>query len=341
MKSILKYLIIFPILLISFSCDESTPDDTSVGELVGTWELTALSGTYIWDAVEADSLRARWKDAATVLGVDSANADQTLARFSIGQVLLNQTSELADTAALSAAGVGMTGVFTKQNTYSLSGTYPSLRTDTTSCTSYQADPAPQIADNGGYGVVYNSDNTGGVLTITAADVLPPFQDGTVTFTNDGNTVNIKFTDRDSHDTRCEEVGITAFDSDKRQTMGFSWSFIDPTTGAFTATAGTSMGPEAYLMSPLLATWGGYMTWNALQYNGCLAAAAAAGGDGTSCQTSHAAYLTDDSGSIFTTYCLADGDPSDCAGKLMYKINNLCIGVNEIIEFDATFDRVSQ
>jgi len=84
-----------------------------------------------------------------------------------------------------------------------------------------------------------------------------------------------------------------------------------------------------------------MTWNALNYSGCLDAAAAAGGDGTSCQTSHAAYLTDDSGSIFTTYCLADGDPSDCAGKLMYKINNLCIGVNEIIEFDATFDRVSQ
>ena len=102
-KKILTYSFLLPILFIQFSCDESTPDDTSVGVLVGTWELTALSGTYIWDAVEADSLRARWKDAATVLGVDSANADQTLARFSIGQVLLNQTSELADTAALSAA----------------------------------------------------------------------------------------------------------------------------------------------------------------------------------------------------------------------------------------------
>ena len=335
MKSILKYLIIFPILLINFSCDESTSGDTSAGVLVGTWKLTALSGTYIWDAIEADSLRVRWRDAATVLGADSANADQTLARFSIGQVLLNQTSELADTAALSAAGVGMTGVFTKQNTYSLSGTYPSLRTDTTSCTSYQADPAPQIADNGGYGVVYNSDNTGGVLTITAADVLPPFQDGTVTFTNDGNTVNLKFTDRDSHDTRCEEVGITAFDSDKRQTMGFSWSFIDPTTGAFTATAGTSMGPEAYLMSPLLATWSGYMTWNALQFNGCLAT-------GASATTCTGLYGADDSvGDPFSLACLADGNLDDCAGKLMYKINNLCIGVNEIIEFDATFDRVSQ
>ena len=231
-KKIITYLILLPILFIQFSCDESTPDDTSVGELVGTWELTALSGTYIWDAVEADSLRARWKDAATVLGADSANADQTLARFSIGQVLLNQPSELADTAALSAAGVGMTGVFTEQNTYSLSGTYPSLRTDTTSCTSYQADPAPQIADNGSYGVVYNSDNTGGVLTITAADVLPPFQDGTVTFTNDGNTVNIKFTDRDSHDTRCAEVGITEFDPDKRQTMGIAKAYINPITSAF-------------------------------------------------------------------------------------------------------------
>ena len=81
--------------------------------------------------------------------------------------------------------------------------------------------------------------------------------------------------------------------------------------------------------------------NALNYNGCVATAVAAGGDGTSCQTSHAAYLADDSGSIFTTDCLADGDPSDCAGKLWYDINALCIGVNEVIIFDATFDRVSQ
>ena len=356
MKSILKYLVIFPILLISFSCDETTtPDDTSSGVLVGTWKLTALSGTYIWDAIEADSLRASWRDASTVMpaiGGNASDADQTLARYAVGDTLLNEYSYndtgLPDSLYLVYGGIGMTGVFTEQNTYSLDGTYPSLRTDTTTCSSYQADPPPQIHDQGNYGVVYNADNTGGVLTITAADVLPPFQDGEVTFTNDGNTVNIKFTDRDSHDTRCAEVGITEFDPDKRQTMGIAKAYINPITSAFTSVEGDSMAAGGYLMSDKLVAWGGanyggygYMTWNALNYNGCLAAAVAAGGDGTSCQTSHAAYLADDSGSIFTTACLADGDPSDCAGKLWYDINALCIGVNEVIIFDATFDRVSE
>ena len=89
------------------------------------------------------------------------------------------------------------------------------------------------------------------------------------------------------------------------------------------------------MSPLLATWGGYMTWNALQFNGCLAT-------GASATTCNGLYGADDSvGDPFSLACLADGNSEDCAGKLMYKINNLCIGVNEIIEFDATFDRVSE
>ena len=350
----IKYFILFPILFIQFSCEESTSDDASVGVLVGTWKLTALSGTYIWDAIEADSLRASWNYASIVMpaiGASPSDADQTLARYAVGDTLLNKYSYndtgLPDTTYLRLGGIGMTGVFTKQSTYSLDGTYPSLRTDTTACTSYQADPPPQIHDQGNYGVVYNTANTGGVLTITAADVLPPFQDGEVTFTNDGNTVNIKFTDRDSHDTKCVNVGITTFDSDKRQTMGIAKAYINSTTGAFTSVPGDSLATGGYLMSDELSIWGGanyggygYMTWNALNYKGCLAHDALVGGDGTSCQSSHAAYLTDDSGSIFTTDCLADNNPSDCAGKLWYDINALCIGVNEVIIFDATFDRVS-
>ena len=92
------------------------------------------------------------------------------------------------------------------------------------------------------------------------------------------------------------------------------------------------------MSAVLAIWGGYMTWNALQYNGCVAYNFAAGGDGTSCQTSHAAYLVNDSENVFDISCMTDGDPIDCAGKLTYIINAQCIPVNEIILFDATFER---
>ena len=45
MKSILKYLIIFPILLISFSCDETITDSTVYnGDVLGSWMLTGLTG---------------------------------------------------------------------------------------------------------------------------------------------------------------------------------------------------------------------------------------------------------------------------------------------------------
>ena len=47
-------------------------------------------------------------------------------------------------------------------------------------------------------MVNNADDTGGTLTITPDEslgdqVLPPFDDATLTFTNDGETVNIQFT----------------------------------------------------------------------------------------------------------------------------------------------------
>ena len=95
------------------------------------------------------------------------------------------------------------------------------------------------------------------------------------------------------------------------------------------------------MSTQLAQWGGYMTWNALQYNGCLAAVAAAGGDVTSCQTSHAAFLVDDSVDAFDITCLADQNPSDCKGKLTYNVNAVCIPVNEIILFEADFEKQAE
>ena len=97
----------------------------------------------------------------------------------------------------------MTGVFNDQNVYTLNGTYPTLRLDESACYTYQT--IAQITDQGNYGVEYNANNTGGVLTITAGDVPPPFQDGVVTFTNDGNTVNIQIEDRDSHDVDYAEV----------------------------------------------------------------------------------------------------------------------------------------
>ena len=86
-KKIVTYSILLPVLFLHFACDDTT-DDTSVGALVGTWELSALSGTYIRDVAQpTDSdpatypLTASWDLASTVMGVDSAHADQTIKIF--------------------------------------------------------------------------------------------------------------------------------------------------------------------------------------------------------------------------------------------------------------------
>ena len=311
--------------------------------IVGTWELSALTGTYMRDVAQptnsdptAYALTASWNYAAAVMGADSALADQNLAAFSVGDTVLNQTSSLPSPAYLTYAGVAMTGVFNDQDVYTLNGTYPTLRLDEDACNTFQT--VAQIADVGGYGVTSNSDNTGGTLSITAGDVLPPFDDAVMTFLNYGNTLNLKFEDRDSHDVDYAEVMDEWSEADDRVTMGIAQAPVDSTTGAF-ATEGT-LSSSGFLMSEQLATWGGYMTWNALQYNGCVAAVVGAGGDGSSCETSHGAYLTNDSENSFDITCVGDGDPSDCAGKLTYNVNGRCIPVNEIILFDATFEQTT-
>jgi len=352
MKSILKYSIILPILLISFSC-ESDSDEASVGAIIGTWELSALSGTYIRDIAQpagnettSYSVTASWNYASTVLGPDSANADQVLAAYSVGDTLLNTTSSLPSAAYLTATGVAMTGVFKTDNVYTLTGTYPTLRLNADECETYQT--VAQISDQGFYGVVYNSDHTGGTLTITpdaslGDQVLPPFNDATVVFTNDGKSMKLSFTDRDAHDSKYAEVMTTWDETAERVTMGIAKVPFNATTGAFTSVS-DSLSSTGFLMSEQLAQWGGsnyggygFMTWNALQYNGCLAAVTAAGGDAATCQTSHTAFLADDSAYAFDIACVADGDPSDCKGKLTYNVNPVCIPVNEVILFDTDFE----
>jgi hypothetical protein len=320
-----------------YDCDEG-----SIG-IVGTWELSALTGTYMRDVAQpTDSdpttyvLTASWNYASAVMGADSAQADQNLAGFSVGDTVLNQTSSLPSAPYLTASGVAMTGVFNDQLVYTLNGTYPTLRLDEDACNTYPT--VAQIADEGNYGVVSNSDNTGGILSITEGDVLPPFDDAVMTFLNYGNTLNLKFEDRDSHDVDYAEVMDEWSEADDRVTMGIAQAPVDSTTGAFAAEG--ILSSSGFLMSSQLATWGGYMTWNALQYNGCVAAAVGAGGDGSSCQTSHGAYLANDSDDAFDITCVGDGDPSDCTGKLTYNVNGLCIPVNEIILFDATFEKAT-
>ena len=329
MKSILKYFLIFPILLISFSCDDGTTESTSTGLMVGTWKLTALSGTYIRDvAVPAGtdsttySLKVRWPHDTS----EGYQADQTLATYSAGDTVLETTS---DASALVAAGaVALVGEFKRDDKYTLLGTYPALRIVEASCSTYQT--IADIDDDGSYNVSYNADLTGGNLSITplagTEQVLPSFSDGVVTFSDTGNTMNIVFLDRDAHDGLIDNIGETWVEADNRVTHGVPAAYVDATGGYFTSDDTQPLGTEGYVYDPLgsdgiptngdelLATWGYYYTYNTVMYS----------------TTGEAAYGANDSGHDF--------DPTNptAGGKLSMQVVPVCIPVNETIEFNATF-----
>jgi len=380
MNRILKLsglLLMAPLLLLTYSC-ETDDAEASVGALVGTWELSALTGTYIRDIAQPEgntttsySVTASWNYASTVLGADSANADQVLASYSVGDTLLNTTSSLPNSQYLEIAEVAMTGVFKKDNVYTLAGTYPTIRlnenpenTEQKLCESYQT--TAQISDQGFYGVVYNSDNTGGTLTIThdaslGDQVLPPFPDGTVTFTNDGNSLKIEFTDRDSHDSKYAEVQSTWDEEGKRVTTGVATAPVN-SSGAFDPTS-DSTSYSGYLMDSALAAWGGYATFYYLIIAGEAKYLANAGlitddGDGSLIpETIYYMTVNNATGSTYGTNPFPysglvssagvptddsahDFDPTNlpAGGKLTYVINPICIPVNEIIIFDADFEK---
>jgi hypothetical protein len=334
MKSILKYLIILPILLISFSCDETAEGDSSTGAMVGTWQLTALSGTYIRDVavpsgVDASTtydLKVTWPLAATFLGNASA-ADQTLATYTSGDNLLNTTSDAAD--AIAADLVALVGEFKSNDTYTLAGTYPALRIVEAACSTYQT--IADIDDDGSYNITYNTELTAGTLSITplpgTEQVLPSFADGTVTFSDEGQTMNIVFLDRDAHDSLIVNIGETWVEADNRVTMGIAAAYVNTTDNSFTTDATQPQGSAGYLKSAALGTWSYFYTYNAVMMTGCIA------GGTSEADCAAAGYGVDDSGHDF--------DPTDAStvslgGKLTMEIVSVCIPINETIGFNATF-----
>ena len=340
MKSILKYLIIFPILLISFSCDDTT-DDSSTGAMVGTWKLTALSGTYIrdvavpagTDAATTYAVKVRWPyDSSAPLYL----ADQTIKTYLTGDTVLNSTSDAA--AHIAAGYVQLVGEFKNDDKYTLVGTYPALRIVESACSTYQT--IADIDDDGSYNITYNADLTAGTLSITplagTEQVLPSFPDGTVTFSDAGQTMNIVFLDRDAHDTKISGISETWVEADNRVTHGIPGAYVDATGGYFTSDDTQPLGTEGYVYDPLgsdgipmngdelLATWGYYYTYNTVMYGGCIAG----GSDAATCAA--AGYATNDSDHNFVPTNAAAG------GKLTMQIVPVCIPVNETIEFNATF-----
>ena len=249
------------------------------GDIVGSWNLISLKGTYARSVdmpagVDSMNKTAYWKNAAA-LGLPAetgavplftlkqdypmpgfpqvASYDKaTLAAFSIAMTLTAQD----------AASVGLGA------TYTLKGTYPTTRLDEINCRT--AGTVAPIDDQGLYYVNKNT-RTGVVRAgnfsiapdINLGDqVLPPFPDGTYNVA-DSSTLTISFYDRDAHDVLYAQVKDTWTEATDRGSTGIFEMPVDATTGAFAAT-GTSAA-EGYVQSPLLASWGGYFTFYTLVY----------------------------------------------------------------------------
>ena len=373
-KSRWSRLLFLPLVLmvLGSSCPtDEEEEEEEPGALVGMWELTALNADYLrviklpadWTGATTFPLSVRWDLAPLILGDDSAKANIDVKTFVEGDVLLDSLVQLPNQAALDFLGVQLTAEFLEDNTYTLSGSYPTLRLIEEECRTTLE--VPTIQDAGSYVMNYNIDETGGTLTITPSagdQVLPPFDDAPVTFTGtDGGILGLDFLDLDAHDTQFEAAGHT-WSEDLRVTMGVADLPINP-AGAFDV-FGSTTNDTAYIMDAALAPWGGFMTFYALTVLGETEYLALAGlitdaaSDGsfvddaigymaqnqTGVTQSLMPYAvlvsalglpTDDSATDATVAGILQAD----GGKLKFVVNAVCIPINETIMFESTWSKL--
>ena len=125
-------------------------------------------------------------------------------------------------------------------------------------------------------------------------------------------------------------GITA--TFMNPACGFNLPIYGDVTATFEAMGlgscvdGVGSAASGYLMDSALATWGNFMTGNAAQFNGCLAAT---GGDMAFCAGTYPQFLADDS----------DHDFNGVDGRLTMNFDIPCVGVIEAREVIAEFIEV--
>jgi len=273
-------------LIIFSACDKD--EGTVNGDIVGTWSMVGLSGTYTRTVAvpagqPADTEYAHvasWKDAAAVMGALAPAADQKIITHKDNEAMTGFPQSVSyNTATLAAASIAMTLDIQDASssgdaaTYTLKGTYPTVRLDATVCRT--AGTVAPIDDQGLYQVdidpATGSDKLGNFSIapdINLGDqVLPPFPDGTysVNTTGEVDKLTINFNDRDAHDELYSQVKATWNEgtgpgTGDRGHTGIYELPVDATTGAF-GTTGTPSA-EGYIMQAALATWGGYLTWYA-------------------------------------------------------------------------------
>ena len=304
MKKFIKYLVLLPVVIIQFSCDDTSTDPTvQNGAAVGSWMMTGLTGTYVytistpgsesgltWSADSSYGVKVRWNYASYLPPAYQASTDAWIAEFSLGDTSLLQVAQY-DLATMQAANFGLIGVFEdaaaigEDATYKMKGVYPGVFYNHKICSS-----APSTADMSDQGLYsWNPLETSNNFTIkrdpsiSGSQVLPPFNDGAMMATD--STLNIKFLDRDSHSSRYSEVmdtwsegthpdsalyGGNGVDSGGDRTyMAFPPVILDADgaiLGAYSGAAGEVPALAGYYKSPMFAYWGGYMTYYAYVYN---------------------------------------------------------------------------
>ena len=388
--------------MILFSACEDEDNSPNLGDAVGTWQLSGLTGVYtrvvvtkagVNHSADAYPLVANWKDAAAfsaATGADPAlvagSTNQTLAAFKAGDNAPGFPRSAAfDAAALAAVGISMKVELldskskTTKGTYTVKGTYPSLRLDETLCSTYLMIPPPQINDTGDWTANYDTGVFELAPVVGIDQVLPPFNDGKFTVNRDVEPAafTLNFLDRDGHDSQYSQVKATWAEADDRVVSGLNGLPVNA-AGGWDPTATTDPTSEAYIMSPALASWGGFLTWYAfnitaettvkaqdvknpltdLDGDGAITpvdmvvymhADNLAGGGGVTAfgmpyallvnSTNPAApAAVDDSAADFALAGLATG----AGGKMKYVITKgVCMPVNETIQFNSSWTEAVQ
>ena len=299
MKSNLtKTLSLFMGGLLMFSACEDKDDSPNLGDAVGTWELVGLTGTYDRKVItkegakhsaDAYPLVAHWLDAAgfaAATGTDAAFVKaataQTLTTFKAG----DNAPGFPRKAEFNAAQLAATGIQMEVDlldskssdtpgTYTVKGTYPSLRLDETLCRTYLMLPPPQINDTGDWTVNYDT----GIFTLSPVvdidQVLPPFPDGKFKVNREVEpaTFNLDFLDRDGHDQLYSQVQDSWDETNDRVVSGLNGLPLNA-AGGWDPNADTDPSSEGFIMAAALAPWSGFLTWYALNVLGETAAKAA-------------------------------------------------------------------
>ena len=399
MKSNLtKTLSLFMGGLLMFSACEDKDDSPNLGDAVGTWTMVGLTGTYerkvitkegVAHSADAYPLVANWVDAAGFAAAAGADAafvkaatSQTLAAFKAG----DNAPGFPRNAEFNAAQLAATGIQMEVDlldskssdtpgTYTVKGTYPSLRLDETLCRTYLMLPPPQINDTGDWTANYDT----GVFTLSPVvdidQVLPLFPDGKFKVNREVEpaTFNLDFLDRDGHDALYSQVQNTWDEANDRVVSGLNALPVNA-GGGWDPDATSDVTSEAYIMQAALAPWGGYLTWYALNVLGEVAAKKAdvkaplidlngdtkidavdmimymhsdnlAGGGGKTGFGMPYVLLVDSSNPVAPAFrddsgadWAVTGLATGAGGKLKYRIDNgVCMPVNETIKFESLWN----